>query len=86
MMPPTAPMSDAPPPPLPVNPRMSQPSPKNSFQAQQEANLLGLQEAKYALFFGAMAKVSFASPGRLDWLDRADNGTLTQITSARRRS
>jgi len=46
MMPPTAPMSDAPQPPLPVNPRMSQPSPKNSFQAQQEADLLGLQEAK----------------------------------------
>jgi hypothetical protein len=46
MMPPTPPMSDAPPPPLPVNPRMSQPSPKNSFQAQQEADLLGLQEMK----------------------------------------
>jgi hypothetical protein len=45
-MPPTAPMSDAPPPPLPVNPRPAQPSPKTSMQAQQEANMLGLQEQK----------------------------------------
>src|SRR5205814_1995983 len=43
MMPP---MAEPPPQPLPINPRPNPPSPKTSFQAQQEANMLGLLEAK----------------------------------------
>lgn len=39
-------MSDPPPMPLPANPRPAQPSPKSSVQAQHEADMLGLMEAK----------------------------------------
>src|SRR5947209_2097387 len=43
---PPSPMADAPPTQLPVNPRPNSPSPKTSAQAQQEANMLSMLEAK----------------------------------------
>jgi len=39
-------MAEAPPPPLPANPRPSRPSPKNSAQALREAMMLHVMERK----------------------------------------
>jgi hypothetical protein len=52
--PPTAPMSDPIPPMLPINPRPNPPSPKNSMQAQHEANMLRLMEQKRMAEEGGM--------------------------------